>query len=196
LQEHPRVDQPRRQSHGRRRRPRHPVDIHPKVGKPTLEVVLTTVGAGAKFDKRTTRPVPVCTAIGAKAVTALSEWAEARVYRNGKVYVQNTSAAWRPRRQELGAAKGNRTGTDVTFMPDPEVMDPRATFDYDTLETRPARARVPQQGPDHQAQRQAHEQGGYVSYAGGVAQFRRVPQPHEEPSTRSSMSTRRWTTSE
>src|SRR2546421_11369216 len=109
-----------------------PVDIHPKVGKPTLEVVLTTIGAGAKFDKRTYKTSAGLHGIGAKAVTALSEWAEARVYRNGKVYVQEYERGVATTGvKELGAAKGNRTGTDVTFMPDPEVMDPRATFDYD-----------------------------------------------------------------
>src|SRR5688572_30508216 len=53
-----------------------PVDIHPKVGRPTLEVVLTTMGAGAKFDKRTYKTSAGLHGIGAKAVTALSEWTE------------------------------------------------------------------------------------------------------------------------
>src|SRR5262249_45349927 len=65
-----------------------PVDIHPKVGKSTLEVVLTTVGAGAKFDKRAYKTSAGLHGIGAKAVTSLSEWTEAEVRRNGKVYVQ------------------------------------------------------------------------------------------------------------
>src|SRR2546421_5231103 len=65
-----------------------PVDIHPKVGRPTLEVVLTTVGAGAKFDKRTYKTSAGLHGMGAKAVTALAEWTEAEVRRNGKVYQQ------------------------------------------------------------------------------------------------------------
>src|ERR671923_1755687 len=65
-----------------------PVDIHPKVGRPTLEVVMTTMGAGAKFDKRTYKTSAGLHGIGAKAVTALSEWTEAEVRRNGKVYMQ------------------------------------------------------------------------------------------------------------
>src|SRR5207245_10107670 len=112
-------------------------DVLPKLGKPTLQGVLPTIGAGAKFDKRPYKPRAGLHGIGAKAVTALSEWAEARVYRNSKVYVQQYERGVATTDvKELGAAKGNRTGTDVTFMPDPEVMDPRATFDYDTLETR------------------------------------------------------------
>ncbi|MBI3821711.1 MAG: hypothetical protein HY289_03415, partial [Planctomycetes bacterium] len=65
-----------------------PVETHPEVGKSTLEVVLTTVGAGAKFDKRTYKTSAGLHGIGAKAVTALSEWTEAEVRRNGKVYKQ------------------------------------------------------------------------------------------------------------
>src|SRR6059036_1223321 len=65
-----------------------PVGIHPEVGRSTLEVVLTTMGAGAKFDKRTYKTSAGLHGIGAKAVTALSEWTEAHVYRDGRHYVQ------------------------------------------------------------------------------------------------------------
>src|SRR5437773_3241594 len=65
-----------------------PVDIHPGEQKPTLEVVLTMVGAGAKFDKRTYRTSAGLHGIGAKAVNALSDWTEAEIRRGGKVYVQ------------------------------------------------------------------------------------------------------------
>src|SRR5256885_557303 len=58
-----------------------PVDIHPEIGKPTLEVVLTTVGAGAKFDKSTYKTSAGLHGMGAKAVTALSEWTQAEVRR-------------------------------------------------------------------------------------------------------------------
>src|SRR5438552_2805388 len=65
-----------------------PVDEHPLEKRPTLEVVMTTVGAGAKFDKDTYKVSAGLHGIGAKAVTALSEWVEAEVRRNGRVYVQ------------------------------------------------------------------------------------------------------------
>src|SRR5262249_48211045 len=56
-----------------------PVETHPEAGRPTLEVVMTTVGAGAKFDKNTYKVSAGLHGIGAKAVTALSEWVEAEV---------------------------------------------------------------------------------------------------------------------
>src|SRR5438093_8962283 len=65
-----------------------PVEEHPEAKRPTLEVVLTTVGAGAKFDKNTYKVSAGLHGIGAKAVTALSEWVEAEVHRDGRAYQQ------------------------------------------------------------------------------------------------------------
>ena len=65
-----------------------PVEEHPEAKRPTLEVVLTTVGAGAKFGKGAYRVSAGLHGVGAKAVTALSEWVEAEVRRNGRAYVQ------------------------------------------------------------------------------------------------------------
>src|SRR3984957_8735679 len=108
-----------------------PVDIHPREGKPTLEVVLTTVGAGAKFDKRAYKTSAGLHGIGAKAVTALSEWTEAEVRRNGKVYQQEYERGYATTQvKEIGAAPNARTGTKITFKPDPEIFH-EAIFDYD-----------------------------------------------------------------
>src|SRR5436190_2640134 len=114
-----------------------PVDIHPDVGRPTLEVVLTTVGAGAKFDNAAYKVSAGLHGMGAKAVTALSEWTEARVRRRGRVYMQEYERG-KPTTEvkDIGAAPdGSKTGTTVTFMPDPQIFHD-VTFDYDTLENR------------------------------------------------------------
>jgi DNA gyrase subunit B len=113
-----------------------PVETHPDVGKSTLEVVLTTVGAGAKFDKRTYKTSAGLHGIGAKAVTALSEWTEAEVRRNGKVYKQEYERGPAITEvKEMGAAPNNRTGTKITFKPDPDIFHD-VTFSYDALEDR------------------------------------------------------------
>src|SRR3984893_78390 len=111
-----------------------PVEEHHEAKRPTLEVVRTTVGAGAKFDKRTYKVSEGLHGIGAKAVTALSEWVEAEVYRDGRAYVQEYERG-KPSTElkELGSA--TRTGTSITFKPDPEIFR-SASFDYDTLEGR------------------------------------------------------------
>src|SRR5437762_6699509 len=107
-----------------------PVEVHPQVGRPTLEVVLTTVGAGAKFDKRTYTTSAGMHGIGAKAVTALSEWTEAEVRRNGKVYRQEYERGPATTEvKEIGLAPNNRTGTKITFKPDPEIFKD-VTFSY------------------------------------------------------------------
>src|SRR5436190_9774914 len=104
-----------------------PVDMHPGEGKSTLEVVMTTVGAGAKFDKDTYKVSAGLHGIGAKAVTALSEWVEAEVRRHGRVYTQEYERG-RPITEvkELGASK--KTGTRITFKPDPQIFHD-VTFD-------------------------------------------------------------------
>lgn len=113
-----------------------PVDLHPETGKSTLELVLTTVGAGAKFDKSAYKTSAGLHGMGAKAVTALSEWTEAEVRRGGKVYQQEYERGKATTDvKELGASPGSRTGTKVTFKPDPQIFRD-ATFDFDTLEHR------------------------------------------------------------
>src|SRR5208337_65130 len=111
-----------------------PVEMHPKVQRPTLEVVLTMSGAGAKFDKRSYKTSAGLHGIGAKAVTALSEWTEAEVRRNGKVYNQEYERGYAVTPvKEIGVAPNSRTGTKITFRPDPEIFH-EPTFEYDSLE--------------------------------------------------------------
>ncbi|HEV3081460.1 MAG TPA: DNA gyrase subunit B [Gemmataceae bacterium] len=111
-----------------------PVEEHPEAKRPTLEVVLTTVGAGAKFDHDAYKVSAGLHGIGAKAVTALSEWVEAEVHRNGRAYQQEYERG-KPSTEvkELGLAKD--TGTRICFKPDPLIFH-ETKFDYDTLESR------------------------------------------------------------
>src|SRR5205807_7186329 len=111
-----------------------PVEEHPEAKRPTLEVVMTIVGAGAKFDKNTYKVSAGLHGIGAKAVTALSEWVEAEVRRNGKVYVQAYERG-EPITDVTERGTAKRTGTSITFKPDREIFHD-AVFDYDTLEVR------------------------------------------------------------
>src|SRR5204862_7912416 len=99
-----------------------PIEIHPQVGKSTLEVVLTTVGAGAKFDKRSYKTSAGLHGMGAKAVNALSEWTEAEVRRGGKVYVQEYERGKATSElKEIGVSP-KQTGTKISFKPDPQIF--------------------------------------------------------------------------
>src|SRR5215831_18299626 len=111
-----------------------PVEDHPEAKRSTLEVVMTTVGSGAKFDKRTYKTSAGLHGIGAKAVTALSDWVEAEVHRDGKVYVQEYERG-EPTTGVTERGVSKRTGTIIKFHPDPEIFH-AAKFDYDTLEVR------------------------------------------------------------
>ncbi len=111
-----------------------PVEEHAVEKRPTLEVVLTRIGAGAKFDKNVYKVSAGLHGMGAKAVTALSEWVEARVRRNGRVYGQDFERGKASSElKDMGTSK--QTGTTITFKPDPEIFHD-VTFNYDTLEAR------------------------------------------------------------
>jgi DNA gyrase subunit B len=146
-----------------------PVDEHPEAKRPTLEVVLTTVGAGAKFDKGTYKVSLGLHGMGAKAVTALSEWTEAEVRRNGRVYKQEYARGKATTEvKDIGAAKG--TGTLITFKPDAEIFkDTR--FDYDTLEVRLRELAFLNKGLSFQLIDKRTGKEETFKYDGGIAEF-------------------------
>jgi DNA gyrase subunit B len=146
-----------------------PVDEHPVAKRPTLEVVLTTVGAGAKFDKGSYKVSLGLHGMGAKAVTALSEWTEAEVRRNGRVYKQEYARGKATTEvKDIGAAKG--TGTLITFKPDAEIFkDTR--FDYDTLEVRLRELAFLNKGLTFQLIDKRTGKDETLKYDGGIAEF-------------------------
>ena len=98
-----------------------PVDLHAESGKSTLEIVLTKVHAGGKFDHDTYKVSGGLHGVGVTAVNALSEWLEAEVRRDGQVWRQDfeQGEATGPV-QAVGPAK--KTGTKITFLPDAEIF--------------------------------------------------------------------------
>lgn len=99
-----------------------PVDIHPKKGVSALEVILTTLGAGGKFDAKNYDTSGGLHGVGSSAVNALAQHFEARVRRNGKEYVQEYRKG-KPKAPvaEVGPARG--TGTRITFTPDRTIFE-------------------------------------------------------------------------
>jgi DNA gyrase subunit B len=111
-----------------------PVDIHPKVGKPTVEVVFTVLGAGGKFEKKAYKYSGGLHGVGASVVNALSEWLIVEVYRDGKIYRQEYRRG-KPVTPLEVVGKTNRTGTKVTFKPDPEIFGNKK-FKFDIVDRR------------------------------------------------------------
>jgi DNA gyrase subunit B len=156
-----------------------PVDMHPEANRPTLEVVMTTVGAGAKFDKRTYKTSAGLHGMGAKAVTALSEWTEAQVRRNGKVYTQEYERG-KPITEvkEIGAAS-NTTGTRIKFKPDPQIFH-SATFNFDTLEARFRELAFLNKGLAIHLSDEANGRSEEFKFEGGLAEFVRYLNRNED----------------
>jgi len=111
-----------------------PIDPHPELGLPGLEVVMTLLHAGAKFSGKVYTISGGLHGVGASVVNALSEWMEVEVYQKGKVYVQS---------YERGVTTGpmqikddtNKTGTKTTFVPDSEIFK-RTSFNPEIISTR------------------------------------------------------------
>lgn len=112
-----------------------PVDMHKTEGKPALEVVMTSLHAGGKFDKGSYKVSGGLHGVGVSCVNALSTELIADVYRDGKHHRQRYERGVPATGVEVvGGAEGRR-GTTVTFRPDPEIF-PERVFVYDTLKSR------------------------------------------------------------
>jgi len=114
-----------------------PVDIHPKTKMSTVETVYTVLHAGGKFGGGGYKVSGGLHGVGASVVNALSKWVEVTVYKNGKVHFirfENGGHTVEPLKI-IGDCDENRTGTYVTFKPDPEIFD-TDIYDYNTLMVR------------------------------------------------------------
>ena len=112
-----------------------PVGIHKKEGVSALEVVMTKIGAGGKFDKDSYKVSGGLHGVGVSCVNALSESLTAIVYRDGKEYEQTYSKG-KPVSAVKEIGNSNKRGTLVTFTPDKEIFKEVTEFDYDILSNR------------------------------------------------------------
>ncbi len=111
-----------------------PVDIHPTEKVPGVELAMTVLHAGGKFDKNTYKVSGGLHGVGVSVVNALSEYLEVEIRREGKRYRQRFERGTKATElEELGAAKGS--GTRVTFKPDPQIFT-ELVYNFDTLSDR------------------------------------------------------------
>jgi DNA gyrase subunit B len=111
-----------------------PVDMHVTEGKPAVEVVLTKLHAGGKFDKGAYKVSGGLHGVGVSVVNALSEWLEIEIYHDGNVYHQRYERGTPVTRLEI-TGKSGRRGTKVTFYPDAAIFE-TLEFSFDTLAAR------------------------------------------------------------
>ena len=111
-----------------------PVDIQPQTGKPALEVVFTVLHAGGKFGGGGYKVSGGLHGVGASVVNALSEWLRVRVHKNGLIH-EMKFARGNITQEMTVVGKTDKTGTEVTFQPDPEMFD-TTEYDYSILHER------------------------------------------------------------
>ena len=111
-----------------------PVDIQPQTGRPALEVVYTVLHAGGKFGGGGYKVSGGLHGVGASVVNALSEWLRVRVHKNGSIYEMKFARGNITQEMRI-VGKTDKTGTEVTFQPDPEMFD-SLVYDYEVLHER------------------------------------------------------------
>ena len=112
-----------------------PVDIHPTEGIPGLELVMTRLHAGGKFDHQTYKVSGGLHGVGVSVVNALSDWLIAEVYRDGFIWKQ-VYRRGEPEGPVEKKGTTKKTGTRITFKPDKEIFKETTTFKYNILQAR------------------------------------------------------------
>ncbi|WP_170234536.1 DNA topoisomerase IV subunit B [Macrococcus equipercicus] len=112
-----------------------PTGLH-KTGKPTPEVIFTVLHAGGKFGQGGYKTSGGLHGVGASVVNALSEWLKVTIHHNGKVFEQRFENGGVPVTTLIEKGTTKRTGTSVTFKPDPKIFKTTTTFNYETLAER------------------------------------------------------------
>jgi DNA gyrase subunit B len=146
-----------------------PVDIHPQTGKPALEVILTVLHSGGKFDKKSYKYSGGLHGVGISVVNALSEWLEVTVWRDGGIYQQSF---------QRGAAQGamtrtegaDRRGTKIHFMPDSEIFE-SVEFNFDVLARRLREMAFLNPGVKIVLRQKSMQKCHVFEYQGGIATF-------------------------
>ncbi|MBI4398151.1 MAG: DNA topoisomerase (ATP-hydrolyzing) subunit B [Candidatus Omnitrophica bacterium] len=146
-----------------------PVDMHKTEKKSALEVVMTVLHAGGKFDDKAYRVSGGLHGVGVSVTNALSEWCEVEVRRDGKVYHQKYERGKvKSPVNVIGKSKG--TGTQVTFKPDKEIFE-KIEFSFDVLSNRLREMAFLNPGLTIDLKDEAHEKEAAFFYKGGIREF-------------------------
>jgi len=148
-----------------------PVDMHKKMNKPALEVVLTTLHAGGKFDNESYKVSGGLHGVGVSCVNALSEWLEAEVKRNGSVYFMRFERGF-PTGEMEKIGKSKKSGTKISFKPDEEIFEVKE-FNFDILANRLRELAFLNRGVDITLidEREAEPRKSHFKYDGGIISF-------------------------
>ncbi|HEX6988479.1 MAG TPA: DNA topoisomerase (ATP-hydrolyzing) subunit B [Bacillota bacterium] len=146
-----------------------PVDPHPKVGRPALEVVMTQLHAGGKFDGKAYKVSGGLHGVGASVVSALSEWCEVEVHRDGRRYRQRYERG-RPVTDVEPLGTTGRRGTITRFKPDPEIFE-ETEFKFDTINNRIRELAFLNRGLILTLRDQRNGERSFYCFEGGLVSF-------------------------
>ncbi|MCC8099984.1 MAG: DNA topoisomerase (ATP-hydrolyzing) subunit B [Clostridiales bacterium] len=158
-----------------------PVDIQAQTGRPAMEVVYTILHAGGKFGGGGYKVSGGLHGVGASVVNALSAWMQVQVHKGGQIY-EMRFARGNVTQEMTVVGKTNRTGTTVTFQPDPEMFDD-LVFSWETLHTRMREQAFLNGGVTIVLtdEREGQEQSETMCYEGGIRSFVEFINENKEP---------------
>ncbi len=146
-----------------------PVDIHAEEGKPAVEVVLTTLHAGGKFDSESYKVSGGLHGVGVSCVNALSEWLEVRVKRNGEIHHQRYERGV-PVTKLTVVGETTESGTEISFLPDSTIFTVD-TFEWDILATRLRELAFLNKGVEITLSSEIEERSETFKFEGGITEF-------------------------
>lgn len=146
-----------------------PTDIHEQTGKSALEVILTVLHSGGKFDKKSYKYSGGLHGVGISVVSALSEWLEATVWRDGKIFTQSFKRG--AVASTMSVTEGaTRTGTRIRFKPDAEIFE-SVEFEYDILAKRLRELAFLNRGVKIVLRQKSTKRCNSFEYVGGIQSF-------------------------
>jgi DNA gyrase subunit B len=146
-----------------------PVDMHKTEKKPAVEVALTTLHAGGKFDHRSYKVSGGLHGVGVSCVNALSDWLEVEVKRDGKVYHQRYERGKTVSKLTV-IGKSTNTGTKITFKPDKTIFS-KTDYSYDILSQRLRELAFLNKGLKIKLEDERAEKEAVFEFAGGIVSF-------------------------
>jgi len=146
-----------------------PVDIHPQFQRSALEIVMTVLHAGGKFDHESYSVSGGLHGVGVSVVNALSEWMEVEVRRNGRIYTQRYEQG-NVASELLEKGSSTHTGTTITFKPDPAIFE-ETEFNFEVLSSRMRELAFLNKGLTINIKDERLDKENSFCYEGGIISF-------------------------
>jgi DNA gyrase subunit B len=156
-----------------------PVDMHRTAKAPAAEVVMTKLHAGGKFDTQSYKVSGGLHGVGVSVVNALADWLDLEIWRDDAVYEQSYEQG-KPKGGLKQTGKTQKTGTKITFHPDPEIF-PKTDFSYDLLAQRLRELAFLNKGLEIQLLDERSNKKATFKYEGGIGEFVRLMNRNKTP---------------